>query len=159
MFVTSLVYPESLHAVNTNHTQCAAAETVFNTNVLFLLAGDHGKPPALPRSGRTQLLLAAARKAQTAAFLTANPCSHEHSASQPATSQVWAWCAYVVSTCVSVHLCCHTSVASACKSLCSTDCFVHAKGVAFALVLLQACLSVHTQLVQLCLLAGHSNGA
>ena len=141
-------------------TTTCCCRTMFNANVLIrLLAGDHGKPPALPRSGRTQLLLAAARKAQTAAFLTADPCSHEHSASQPAMPQVWAWCAYVVSTCVSVHLCCHTSVASACKSLCSTYCFVHAKGVACALVLLQACLSVHTQLVQSCLLAGHSNGA
>lgn len=67
-------------------------------NCCILAAGDHGKPPALPRSGRTQLLLAAARKAQTAAFPIADPYSCE-TADQPVASQVWAGCAYVINAC------------------------------------------------------------
>lgn len=52
------------------------------------VAGDAGRPPALPRGGRAHLLLAAARKAQTAAFPTADPCLCEPS--QAVMSQVWA---------------------------------------------------------------------
>ena len=38
-------------------------------------AGLAGRPPVLPKNGRTQSLLAAAHKAQTATFGTATPLS------------------------------------------------------------------------------------
>ena len=39
-----------------------------------MLSGTQGKPPVLPRGGRTHSLLAAAHKAQTAAFPIVAPC-------------------------------------------------------------------------------------
>ena len=54
---------------------------VHNNDAPASAAGGAGKPPVLPKNGRTQLLLAAAHKAQTAALpgpATAQPSQGDH---------------------------------------------------------------------------------